>query len=302
MRACEDLSEKQYKTYDSILSNFKNGDYEPNIKYSSSEDMREIKDNSIQLIITSPPYNVGKHYGIYDDSKNKEDYLQYLDNIWSECKRVLCNGGRIAVNLANVDRKPYKSLSSEITLRLRDLHGFLMRGEVIWNKSSSAGVSTAWGSWRSASNPTLRDVHEHIIIFSKDDWKLESDNFITTLSPNEFCLYTQSIWNMQAVSSKKNWHPTPFPLELPRRLIQLYTYVDDAVLDPFLGSGTTCAAAKCLARRSYGYEIDQTYKDLINDQIIDVVDLAFDANDINFNGKKWEEKLAELVKKRKSLA
>ena len=293
MRASEDVSEKRCKTYDSIRANFKNGDYEPNIKYSSSEDMREIKDNSIQLIITSPPYNVGKNYGMYDDSKNKEDYLQYLDTIWTECNRVLCKGGRIAVNLTNVDRKPYKSLSSEITLRLRDLHGFIMRGEVIWNKSSSAGVSTAWGSWRSASNPVLRDVHEHIIIFSKDDWRLESDNFITTLSPKEFCLYTQSVWNMQAVSSKKNWHPTPFPMELPRRLIQLYTYVDDAVLDPFLGSGTTCAAAKGLARRSYGYEIDQSYKDLINGQIIDVVDLAFDAEDINFNGKKWEEKLAQ---------
>jgi len=296
MRASEAISEKRYKTYDFILSNFRNGDYEPNIKYSSSEDMREIKNNSIQLIVTSPPYNVGKNYGIYDDSKNKEDYLQYLDKIWAECKRVLCKGGRIAVNLANVDRKPYKSLSSEITLRLRDIHGFLMRGEVIWNKSSSAGVSTAWGSWRSASSPALRDVHEHIIIFSKDDWKLESDNFITTLSPKEFCLYTQSIWNMRAVSSKKNWHPTPFPMELPRGLIQLYTYVDDAVLDPFLGSGTTCAAAKGLARRSYGYEIDQSYKDLINGHIIDVVDLAFDAEDINFNGKKWKEKLAQAFK------
>lgn len=296
MRASEDVSEKRRKTYDSIRANFKNDDYEPNIIYSSSEDMREIKDNSIQLIITSPPYNVGKNYGMYDDSKHEEDYLQYLDKIWAECNRVLCKGGRIAVNLTNVDRKPYKSLSSEITLRLRDLHGFIMRGEVIWNKSSSAGVSTAWGSWRSASNPVLRDVHEHIIIFSKDDWRLESDNFITTLSPKEFCLYTQSVWNMQAVSSKKNWHPTPFPMELPRRLIQLYTYVDDAVLDPFLGSGTTCAAAKGLARRSYGYEIDQSYKDLINGQIIDVVDLAFDAEDINFNGKKWEEKLAQAFK------
>jgi site-specific DNA-methyltransferase (adenine-specific) len=244
--------------------------------------------------VTSPPYNVGKNYGIYDDDKKKEDYLQYLDKIWAECKRVLCNGGRLAVNLANVDRKPYKSRSADITLRLRDIHGFQMRGEVIWNKSSSAGSSTAWGSWRSASNPVLRDVHEHIIIFSKDDWKLESDNFITTLSPKEFCLYTQSIWNMRAVSSKKNWHPTPFPLEMPKRLIQLYTYAGDAVLDPFLGSGTTCAAAKALARRSYGYEIDKSYEDLINGQIIDVIDLAFNAADIHFNGKKWEEKLAQV--------
>jgi site-specific DNA-methyltransferase (adenine-specific) len=294
MRASEDLVKNKNEIYDLLREKFKLGDYEPNILYSSSEDMREVKDESIQLIVTSPPYNVGKNYGLYNDSKSKEEYLKYLDKIWTECKRVLCKGGRIAINLANINRKPYKSISSEITLRLRDYHGFKMRGEVIWNKSSSAGVSTAWGSWRSASNPTLRDVHEHIIIFSKDDWKLESDNFITTISPKEFCLYTQSIWNIQAVSSKQNWHPTPFPLELPKRLIQLYTYVNDVVLDPLLGSGTTCAAAKSLARKSIGYEINQSYKDLIIGQINDVVDLAFEAQDINFNAKNWEEKLDQI--------
>jgi len=294
MRASEDTVKKQKKIYDLLQANLKRGDYEPKIIYSSSEYMREVKDKSIQLIVTSPPYNVDKNYGIYNDSKSKEEYLHYLDNIWTECKRVLCKGGRLAINLANIDRKPYKSISSEITLRLRDYHNLNMRGEIIWNKSSSAGVSTAWGSWRSASNPTLRDVHEHIIIFSKEDWKLESDNFITTISPKDFCLYTQSIWNMQAVSSKKNWHPTPFPLELPKRLIQLYTYVNDTILDPFLGSGTTCAAAKGLARKSIGYEIDQSYKDLINGQIIDVVDLAFEVQDINFIGKNWEERLNQM--------
>lgn len=295
MRAFDKSLEKQGEVYDSLRACFMRGDYEPKIIYSSSEHMEKVKDDSIQLIVTSPPYNVGKNYGIYNDSKSKEEYLDYLDGIWMECKRVLCKGGRIAINLANIDRKPYKSVSSEVTLRLRDKHGFLMRGEVIWNKSSSAGVSTAWGSWRSASNPTLRDVHEHIIIFSKDDWKLESDNFITTISSKEFCLYTQSIWNMQAVSEKKNWHPTPYPLELPKRLIQLYTYVNDTVLDPFLGSGTTCAAAKGLARKSIGYEIDQSYEVLITRQIADVVDLAFNAHDIKLNGRNLEERLGQII-------
>jgi len=295
MRASEDIVKKQNKLYELIRHKLKHGDYEPNITYSSSENMSAIKDNSIQLIVTSPPYNVGKNYEMYNDSKSKEEYMEYLDSIWVECRRVLCKGGRLAINLANIDRKPYKSISSEITLRLRDNHDFMMRGEVIWNKSSSAGTSTAWGSWRAASNPTLRDVHEHVIIFSKDDWKLETENFISTLSSKEFCLYTQSIWNMQTVSTKKNWHPTPFPLELPRRLIQLYTYANDYVLDPFLGSGTTCAAAKSLARKSIGYEIDQSYKDLINGQIIDVADLAFEAQDIHLKKKKWEEELDLLI-------
>jgi DNA modification methylase len=290
-----ELSDKQIKIYNKIFESFTRGDYEPRIIYSSSEDMREIESSSIQLIVTSPPYNVGKNYGVYNDSKSKKNYLDYLDAIWVECKRVLCKGGRLTINVANLDRKPYKSLSSDITLRLIENFGFLMRGEIIWDKGSSVGVSTAWGSWRSASNPTLRDVHEHILIFSKDSWKLESDNFITSISSKEFCKYTQSVWDMRAVNGKKNWHPAPFPLELPKRLIQLYTYVNDVVLDPFLGSGSTCAAAKGLARKSIGYEIDQSYQELIESQLSDVIDLAFSYEDLKFNGKKLEERLGAII-------
>ena len=297
------LSKVQKEIYDLIRAAFARGEYEPKIIYSSSENMGEVKSNSVQLIVTSPPYNVGKEYGIYNDSKSREVYLDYLDGIWIECKRVLCDGGRIAVNVANIDRKPYKFLCGDITARLIENHGFLMRGDIIWDKGASVGVSTAWGSWRSASNPTLRDVHEHIVVlekepieithehilvFSKDQWRLDSDKKISTISPNEFCRNTRSIWEMKTANGLANAHPTPFPQELPRRLIQLYTFVGDTVLDPFLGSGTTCVVAKSLARKSIGYEIDPTYKEIIGRRISEITNLDFNPEDIKMNNKAIE--------------
>ena len=300
MRALEESLEKQIEIYDSVRAAFKRGEYEPIIFYSSSENMREVKDNSVQLIVTSPPYNIGKNYGVYNDSKIREVYLDYLDNIWVECRRVLCNGGRIAVNVANIDRKPYKFLCGDITTRLIENHDFLMRGDIIWDKGASVGVSTAWGSWRSASNPTLRDVHEnimvfekeaikttheHILVFSKDQWKLESDKKVSTISSDEFCRYTRSVWEMKTANERSNAHPAPFPEELPKRLIQLYTHVGDTVLDPFVGSGTTCVVAKRWARKSIGYEIDPIYKEIIESRISSVTKLDINPEDIKINNK-----------------
>jgi len=288
-------TEEQLNIFNSIRQAFDRGEYEPRIIFSTSENMNEVEDNSVQLIVTSPPYNVGKDYGVYDDSKSKEAYLDYLDGIWAECKRVLCKGGRIAVNVANLDRKPYDFLCADITTRLIRKHGFWMRGDIIWDKGPSVGVSTAWGSWRSASNPTLRDVHEHIMVFCKDDWKLQSDNRISTISPEEFCSCTKSIWRMITANSMSNGHPAPFPLDLPRRLIQLYTYVGDTILDPFLGSGTTCVAAKSLARKSIGYEIDPTYRETIEARLAAIDSLVFKPQDIKVNGKPLEERLGPII-------
>jgi DNA modification methylase len=248
--------------------------------------MKEVADGSVQLIVTSPPYNVGKDYGEnYDDLRKPAEYLDYLDGVWIECMRVLCKGGRLAVNIANKDRKPYYSLSADLTGRLIDM-GFKMRGDVIWDKGASAGVSTAWGSWRQASNPTLRDVHEHILIFSKEEWKLESEtDHLSTITSDEFCGYTKSIWRMTTANSIGRDHPTPFPIDLPKRLIQLYTYIDDTVLDPFLGSGTTCVAAKSLARKSIGYEINADFKKTIDARIEDTRELSFKPKSIRTNGK-----------------
>ena len=139
--------------------------------------------------------------------------------------------------------------------------GFLMRGEIVWNKGSSSGVSTAWGSWQSASNPTLRDVHEYVLIFSKGSFSRNSKDKENTIAKEEFLTFTKSVWEFPAESANKVGHPAPFPLELPYRCIQLYTFKNDVVLDPFCGVGTTCLAAVKLKRNYVGYDTNKEYVD-----------------------------------------
>lgn len=234
--------------------------FDNRIYNADARDLSFIPDGVVDLVVTSPPYNVGIKYASHDDCLSMEDYLAMLEQVWRECHRVLAPGGRIAINVAGVDRKPYLPLHAHITLQMNKL-GFNMRGEIIWNKGASVGVSTAWGSWCSPSNPTLRDLHEYILVFSKGDWKMghkgESD-----LISEEFVAYTKSVWEFPTVSAKKVGHPAPFPIELPSRLIKLYTYKDDLVLDPFNGSGTTCLAAEMLGRRWIGVDKDPGYCEL----------------------------------------
>ncbi|MEA1936915.1 MAG: site-specific DNA-methyltransferase, partial [Patescibacteria group bacterium] len=181
--------------------------------------------------------------------------------------RVLVPGGRVAINIANVGRKPYIPLHSGIIKIMSEL-GFLMRGEIIWDKGSSAGGSCAWGSWKSASNPVLRDSHEYILIFSKDDYQRKKHpSKKNTISRDEFLELTKSIWKFNTESARKVKHPAPFPAELPRRLIQLYTYEDEIILDPFIGSGSTAIAAINSNRRFVGYDNSQEYVDIANKRI-----------------------------------
>ena len=221
----------------------------------SSESMRQIPDRSIHLMITSPPYNVSKEY---DGNLSLQQYLDLLRKVFTETHRVLVNGGRACVNIANVGRKPYIPLSDSISKMMIEI-GFNMRGEIIWNKGSSAGVSMAWGSFKSASNPVLRDVHEYILVFSKGDYSRSSPEKENTITREQFMDWTKSIWNFSTVSAKRIGHPAPFPFELPYRLIQLYSFKDDVILDPFMGSGTTALAAMSTERRYVGYEIDPEY-------------------------------------------
>jgi site-specific DNA-methyltransferase (adenine-specific) len=229
-------------------------EYLDKIFCKSSEKMDELPDRSVHLAVTSPPYNVGKEY---DGDLTLEQYRDMLRRVFSELHRVLVDGGRACINVANLGRKPYIPLHSYV---IEDMHacGFLMRGEVIWDKGSSAGASTAWGSWQSASNPTLRDVHEYILMFSKGPFARKPAGK-STITKEEFLQYTKSVWQFQAESAKRAGHPAPFPVELPYRCIQLYTFAGDVVLDPFCGVGSTCVAAAKAGRRFVGYDTGEGY-------------------------------------------
>ena len=230
----------------------------------SSENMDEIPDNSVHLMITSPPYNVGKEY---DEDLTLDEYLDLLTGVFEQSYKKLVTGGRACINIANIGRKPYIPLHAMIIEIMLNL-GFLMRGEIIWDKSASAGGSCAWGSWMSASNPVLRDYHEYILIFSKESYcKNKSQQKHDTIEKEDFINWTKSIWTFPAVNAKKIGHPAPFPIELPHRLINLYSYEGDVVLDPFCGSGTTCIAAFQNNRKYIGYEIKEEYVKLSQDRI-----------------------------------
>ncbi len=224
----------------------------------SSETMGELPDNSVHLIVTSPPYNATKSY---DEDLNLAEYLGMLGRVWAESYRVLAPGGRICINIANLGRKPYLPLHAFIIQQMLAI-GFLMRGEIIWDKGASASASTAWGSWMSAANPVLRDVHEYILVFSKGSFKRKRGKRVNTIAKQDFLDWTRSVWSFPAVSAKKIGHPAPFPEELPHRLIQLYTFQGDIVLDPFVGSGTTCLAARVDGRRYLGYDTCEEFLQL----------------------------------------
>ncbi len=230
---------------------------------ASSEDMSAIPDSSIHLMVTSPPYNAKKEY---DDDLSLEQYRELLRNVFAETYKKLVTGGRACINIANLGRKPYIPLHSYIIEDMLDI-GYYMRGEIIWDKASSAGSSTAWGSWLSAANPVLRDVHEYILVFSKDTFARKRNGKENSLCKEDFLAWTKSVWTFPSESAKRIGHPAPFPEALPHRLIQLYSFLGDVVLDPFCGSGTTCLSALKAGRHYIGYDIEEEYIQLANERI-----------------------------------
>lgn len=220
----------------------------------SAETMTELPDNCVALMVTSPPYHVGKDY---DTEGTFADYLGMLTRVFTETYRVLVPGGRAVVNIANLGRRPYLSLASHV-YQIMEQIGYLARGEVIWVKAKGAAGNCAWGSWRSAKNPTFRDVHEYCLCFSKGRFGRLSKGE-STISAQDFLAATLSVWEIPAESAKRVGHPAPFPVALPARFTELYTYKGDLVLDPFMGSGTTAVAALRLERHFVGYEISAEY-------------------------------------------
>ena len=220
----------------------------------SAEKMDDLIDNCVSLTVTSPPYNVGK---LSDNNLSDEDYWKLMRQCFKEVYRVTESGGRLVLNVANLGRKPYIPFSNMFTDLMLDL-GFLMRGEIIWQKSKGANANFAWGSWLSASNPVIRDIHEYCLVFSKEGMSKGSKGK-STMEKDEFMESTLSIWNINPARAKKIGHPAPFPVELAERFINLYSYEKDLILDPFIGSGTTALAASKLKRSYIGYEVNAEY-------------------------------------------
>ncbi|MCA1961267.1 MAG: site-specific DNA-methyltransferase, partial [Desulfomonile sp.] len=186
--------------------------------------MAELPDCSVALMVTSPPYNVGKDY---DADLTLDEYLAFLKRVLAETYRVLVPGGRVAFNVANLGRKPYIPLNAYVALMASEL-GFLMRGEVIWVKGKGASNSCAWGSWMSATNPTLRDLHEYVLVFSKERFDRPQPG-PSTITRDEFMAATTSVWHIPPESARRVGHPAPFPVALVERFIHLYTFAGDVV-------------------------------------------------------------------------
>jgi DNA modification methylase len=241
-----------------------------------------LPENSVALVVTSPPYFVGKEYelAVTGDPNTRGatpsvpttylEYLEMLHGVFKSCLRVLEPGGRMAINVANLGRKPYRSLSADIIGILQDDLGMLLRGEIIWQKAEGATGSVAWGSYKKATNPVLRDLTERVIVASKGRFDRAMPKgrqerglpHASTLSADDFMEATLDVWRISPESARRVQHPAPFPLELPRRLIDLYTYRGDVVIDPFLGSGTTLVAAERTQRRGIGFDLDPRYAEI----------------------------------------
>jgi DNA modification methylase len=277
--------------------------------HGNSTDMTVLPDNSVALVVTSPPYFVGKEYELAVTGElDGEDripgtyieFLEMLHSVFTECVRVLEPGGRIAVNVANLGRKPYRSLSADVITILQDRLGLLVRGEVIWEKAATSSGSCAWGSFAKASNPVLRDMTERVIIASKGrfsraisakDRERAGLPHKSTLANDEFVDVTKDVWRIDAESATRVGHPAPFPVELPRRLIDLYTYEGDIVVDPFAGAGTTLVAAARTGRVGVGYDTDAEYIELAQGRLDNELDRR---SELEATRELFEPQLFEL--------
>lgn len=228
----------------------------------TAEDMRAIPSNSVALAFTSPPYNASKQY---DQDLTLDEYLALIRRVGTEVYRVLRPGGRYLVNIANLGRTPYIPLTAHF-YNVHQALGFLPMGEIIWQKGKGASGSCAWGSYLSAKAPRLRDLHEYILVFAKGAFS-RPEKGVSDITKDEFLEATLSVWNIRPESARKVGHPAPFPLALAARVIALYSYVDDVVLDPFNGSGTTCVAAKQSGRHYVGFDISEDYCRLAEERL-----------------------------------
>ena len=227
------------------------------------EGMKQLPDNFVDLVVTSPPYNVGKDY---EKFLSESEYFEFLNDVFVEIRRVLKRDGRFCWNVPYqmyTKRMPHTISQWYLSVKALMSAGLKLRDNITWNQLNS-GNNTAWGSYCSASSPWLRHITEAIIVGYKDVWKKETKGQ-SSITKSEFLKYTSDRWDM--ICARRNGHTAPFPLELPLRCIKLFSYTTDLVLDPFMGSGTTALACKELNRKYIGFELNPEYLKMAKDRV-----------------------------------
>ena len=280
------------------------------IYVGDARSMDRVQPSSVALVVTSPPYFAGKQYeeelGRDGIPASYAEYITLLEDVFAECVRKLEPGGRIAVNVANLGRKPYRSLAADVVTILQDRLGLLLRGEVVWRKARGAGGSCAWGSFRSPANPVLRDLTERVVVASKGrfdravaraDREQRGLPHVATTTADEFMEATLDVWELAPESATRVGHPAPFPVELPQRFVELYTYAGDVVLDPFMGSGSTALAAVRTGRHYLGYDLDPAYVEAARGRLRDELERVLAAGGPAVPaGDKAVDRAAELLR------
>jgi len=226
-----------------------------------------IEEGSIDLVVTSPPYNVGIKYNSHDDKMTYEDYLSFTRDWLAKCYRLVKDDGRFCLNIPlDKNKGGQQSVCADITTIAKQV-GWKYHSTIIWNEQNISR-RTAWGSWLSASAPFVIAPVEVIVVLYKDRWKKTSGSRKSDISKEEFVEWTNGVWTFMGESKKRVGHPAPFPVELPKRCIRLFSFVGDLVLDPFLGSGSTLIACLLTERRGIGVEIDKNYCEVAKKRII----------------------------------
>lgn len=235
---------------------------------------KQIPDQSINLVVTSPPYNVDIKYNSTNDQITYEEYLEFSRKWMSRCFEWLIDGGRFCLNVPlDKNKGGQQSVGADMTVLAKKI-GFKYHSTVIWNEGNISR-RTAWGSWMNASAPYVIAPVELIIILYKNNWKVPSEGRTSGISRDEFMSWTNGMWTFSGESKKRIGHPAPFPIELPLRCIKLFSYIEDIVLDPFLGSGSTLIAAHKTGRKSIGIDIDLGYCELAKNRINNTQEALF---------------------------
>lgn len=230
--------------------------------------VRAAAPGSVDLIVTSPPYNLDIAYGQHQDSASWEDYLEFTRKWLARCYSMVRDDGRMCLNVPlDKNRGGQQSVCADFT-NLAKKVGWKYHSTIIWNEQNISR-RTAWGSWLSASAPYVIAPVEVILVLYKKTWKKTSGSLRSDVTRDEFLEWTNGVWTFSGESKKRIGHPAPFPIELPRRCIKLFSYVDDLVLDPFLGSGSTLLAAASTGRRGLGIELDINYCQLAEQRLED---------------------------------